>query len=567
MIQTSSTYTRHRAAPQSVLERDESDVELQKVRQVKGHIVGDRSNISSRRKGASSPVLNGVSVDHGVAADPSTRQTKGGRNRMRRLIPRRKNRAGTYLFGFSTGTPLVSYIIIAALILMCGWMYSLFLLIHRGHTNYGANEWDKYSLDIYGDDQELRQMPPFSARTVFLVSDPVRPQSRKVFDAMCQVTPGEEAPEQLERQPYVQGNCVPMEEWQVTSFPNCNTVHELDVMAAGKNSTVGLPGTDKSSDSGYKIAEDNIFQLARGWFRHTWRVDTGSVQESFVLKTLRMEREFYDEYYDLHRRDAMAMERLTASPFVMNVYGYCGQSAVNELAGFFDGFTNLQAFAKQLRGRNEPKITRMKLQISAMLALGVAHMHEIDGDGDNATMVHYDINPKNVAIVKGGKPKLNDFNVAEFMRWDVVKNERCGFKGRLHEPWWRAPEELVMVKPDDKERMITSEGYVDLEDDLPALTEKIDVYSLGNLIYYMLTGHSPRGQTVKSRLPEVREAVLKGEPPKIDAYYLDATDPALVAMRRAVRRCFQKNPEDRWPARDIADELLEALHEIKKDPS
>ena len=38
--------------------------------------------------------------------------------------------------------------------------------------------------------------------------------------------------------------------------------------------------------------------------------DAWGHEETVVLKTLRIEREFLDEYYELHRRDALAMERL-----------------------------------------------------------------------------------------------------------------------------------------------------------------------------------------------------------------------------------------------------------------
>lgn len=37
------------------------------------------------------------------------------------------------------------------------------------------------------------------------------------------------------RDPLYEGECVPMQEWQETSFPNCNTIHEMDF--AGKTRT------------------------------------------------------------------------------------------------------------------------------------------------------------------------------------------------------------------------------------------------------------------------------------------------------------------------------------------
>jgi len=116
---------------------------------------------------------------------------------------------------------------------------------------------------------------------------------------------------------------------------------------------------------------------------------------------------------------------------------------LNEFADFIEGFHDFISFAKQLRGKNDEKILKLKLQIVTMIAIGVSHIHEIDGP-NNATMVHYDINPKNIAVTNGGIPKLNDFNVAQFLRWNIKTATTCGFHGRLHEPWWRAPEEMNM---------------------------------------------------------------------------------------------------------------------------
>jgi hypothetical protein len=121
-----------------------------------------------------------------------------------------------------------------------------------------------------------------------------------------------------------ENTCQPMAKWMTVSFVNCNSIHEIDVQ-----------GSVSQHD------QTDLVLLGQGWFRSTWKyttfVDLNSpstkssaknkkkpspLSSSVVLKTLRIEREFIEEYYELHRRDAVAMERLTFSPYVMDVYGY-----------------------------------------------------------------------------------------------------------------------------------------------------------------------------------------------------------------------------------------------------
>jgi hypothetical protein len=115
-----------------------------------------------------------------------------------------------------------------------------------------------------------------------------------VPDPMLSVTPGEEAaPQDHPRVAYEQGTCVPMSPWQTQSFPNCNSIHELDLRAGGVHShresdetrtRRQLPGL-KHDDS---MEPDKTTLLGMGWFRQAWKVDRpGTSEDSMVLKTLR----------------------------------------------------------------------------------------------------------------------------------------------------------------------------------------------------------------------------------------------------------------------------------------
>ena len=94
------------------------------------------------------------------------------------------------------------------------------------------------------------------------------------------------------------------------------------------------------------------------------------------------------------------MERLTASPHVINIFGYCGHSVMTEYA---DG-KRLGELADKAA-----KKPLARLRIARDIAHGLADLHGIDGDS-NATFVHLDVNPANVVSVQGTL-KLNDFNI------------------------------------------------------------------------------------------------------------------------------------------------------------
>ena len=87
--------------------------------------------------------------------------------------------------------------------------------------------------------------------------------------------------------------------------------------------------------------------------------------------TSRLQRDFLPEYYELHRRDAVAMERLTPSPYVMDIFGHCGQSSLTEIAFDERGISNLYRLAVGLRGVDTSYVLNSKLQIAAMTSLAV----------------------------------------------------------------------------------------------------------------------------------------------------------------------------------------------------
>ena len=106
---------------------------------------------------------------------------------------------------------------------------------------------------------------------------------------------------------------------------------------------------------------------------------------------IRFNHNFEDAHFEHDRIDAVAMERLTSSPHVINVFGFCGHSVVTEFA---DG-PRVGELADKSKRR-----ALARLKIARDIAHGLADVHGIDGEG-NATFVHLDVNLANVVSING----------------------------------------------------------------------------------------------------------------------------------------------------------------------
>ena len=156
-------------------------------------------------------------------------------------------------------------------------------------------------------------------------------------------------------------------------------------------------------------------------------------------------------------------------------------------------------------------------RIAGQVAEGLAAAHL-------AGIVHRDVKPQNILIDRNGHAKVTDFGIATGPDWTRVT--RAG--SIIGSARYMSPEQ-IRSKPVDA---------------------RSDIYSLGVVMYEMLTGHPPFDGT---NMPEIARMHLNGTPPPIG----DVTaQPARTGLERVVMRCLEKLPEDRFAS---MDELLGAL--------
>mmetsp|Transcript_16391 Transcript_16391/g.24037 ORF Transcript_16391/g.24037 Transcript_16391/m.24037 type:complete len:688 (-) Transcript_16391:313-2376(-) len=358
------------------------------------------------------------------------------------------------------------------------------------------------------------------------------------------------------------GECVPYQpEWQSTFYPNCNAFHELELGQGLLRKSVDLVGLKGFWRHAWKVLDvdgllgDGVSHLDLGKTDSLGKYDgrsrrlLGDIQEEklaipVVLKTLKYEHNYEENYYETNRIDAVAMERLTSSPHVMNIYGYCGQSALTEFAT-----TQLKKLVDKLNRRG-------RLYLARDIASGMADVHNIGNAGEgNATLVHNDINPSNI-MVSYGVPKFNDFNIGIMMEWNQKKSRPCRFWNHHPNAQWRAPEE----QPDGHHLSKTP------------LSEKIDIYALGNIFFRIIVGVDPwRAYRGASGRVEDNEKMLiaelkrtTGTAPPVKESVEKSKDPAVVAIREVMYKCFRKDPEKRPSAKQIVKDLERAIKDMKR---
>ena len=129
----------------------------------------------------------------------------------------------------------------------------------------------------------------------------------------------------------------------------------------------------------------------------------------------------------------------------------------------------------------------------------------------NKGIIHRDIKPQNIIISTEGKVKVTDFGIAKAVTSNTINSD---VMGSVH---YTSPEQA-------------RNGYVD---------GKSDIYSLGIVMYEMVTGRVPFNgdTTVAVAIQHLQEEM---ESPKTYAPDLP------ISMEKIILKCTQKNPDRRY---------------------
>lgn len=255
-----------------------------------------------------------------------------------------------------------------------------------------------------------------------------------------------------------------------------------------------VPFTMSSLDSGPLLTPEQLQALmgdgyivgefiGKGGMGAVYKGTQVRLHRTVAIKIMRHEKGLDPAFEERFRREALTMARLN-HPNIVTVID-CGMAGADHLyivMEFVDGTDLLSVIRKGRMSQEEV----LKLLPQVCDALQFAHDQGI---------VHRDIKPSNVMLTRDGRVKMADFGLAKSFDSESTLLTQTGTG--IGTPDYAAPEQF------------RNAGQVD---------HRADIYSLGVMIYEMITGFLPRGAW---SLPSKQAAV----DPRWDEIVSQAMDP------------------------------------------
>ncbi len=265
--------------------------------------------------------------------------------------------------------------------------------------------------------------------------------------------------------------------------------------------------------------------LGAGGMGEVYRARDTRLERTVAIKVLPSHLAADPALRERFEREARAVSSLN-HPHICTLHDVGHQEGVDYLVmEYLEG----QTLAARLERGPLPLDELLRCAIEIADALDRAHRQGL---------IHRDLKPGNIMLTKSGA-KLLDFGLAKLR------------------PSEASPIVSGLTARPTERRDLTAEGTIigTFQYMAPEQLEgkdadpRTDIFAFGAVVYEMATGH--RAFTGKSQASLIA-AILASVPPPVSS--LQPMAPA--ALDRAVSRCLEKDPDDRWQtARDLMSEL------------
>lgn len=257
----------------------------------------------------------------------------------------------------------------------------------------------------------------------------------------------------------------------------------------------------------YQIIE----RVGGGGMALVYRAQDILLNRNVAIKVLRQQFVNDEEFIRRFRREAQSAASLS-HPNIVSVYDVGQEDEVHYIVMEYVEGQNLNEIIKE----RAPLQVEEAIRIASQIADALEHAH-------HNQIIHRDIKPHNILIGRNGRVKVTDFGIARAVTSTTI-TQTGSVVGSVH---YFSPEHAKGV----------------------ATGEKSDIYSLGIVLYQMLTGRLPfLGESpISVALKHLQEQF--DEPRKVNAMIPQSVENIILKSMR-------KNPSERYQS---ANEMLRDL--------
>ncbi len=237
----------------------------------------------------------------------------------------------------------------------------------------------------------------------------------------------------------------------------------------------------------YEIVE----KIGEGGMAVVYKAKDRLLNRYVAIKILRPEFTRDEQFIENFRRESQAAAGLS-HPNIVNVYDVGREGNINFIVMELVDGKPLSQLIEEKGKLDYKEAINITKQVAS--ALSLAHKNQI---------IHRDVKPHNILITSQGTAKLADFGIARAVSQSSIQGNDDKIMGSVH---YFSPEQA-------------RGAYVD---------ERSDIYSLGIVLYEMLTGKVPfdGDSPITIALMHINDPVPKvqGIPPQLEKIIEKATD-------------------------------------------
>ena len=265
----------------------------------------------------------------------------------------------------------------------------------------------------------------------------------------------------------------------------------------------------------YEIVE----KIGGGGMSVVYKAKCRVLNRYVAIKILRNELISDSDFVDKFKQESLSAASLN-HPNIVNIYDTGIEGDIYYIVMEYIKGVTLKDYITQKGNLSEDETIKISIQVAE--ALKHAHTNKI---------IHRDIKPHNIMITDEGIAKVADFGIAKAASSSTINNT-SNVIGSVH---YFSPEQA-------------RGGYVD---------EKSDIYSLGVVMYEMVTGVVPfdADNHISVAMKHIQDAVV---PPSQKISYISVSK----GLEAVILKCLEKHQSYRY---QNASELLKDLYLLQKN--